>query len=152
MNRALPAMAVLAALGATAPALAQSPSCQPMGGTAIFEAVPGTGGFMVAMSGDFEGGVFARVIGEPRQLGNGRTGYDLEHFFARADGSTISTKDESVWVTVPGDDRVLAATTYRVQRATGSLQGSTGEFRSWGSINAKTGQGVLRFSGEICRR
>jgi hypothetical protein len=54
-------------------------------------------------------------------------------------------------VAVPGEGRVLAATTYRVQRATGSLAGATGEFRSWGSIDAATGQGVLRFSGEVCR-
>lgn len=150
MKHALAAFALLAAAGASTAASAQT--CQPMGGTAIFEAVPGSGGFMVAMTGDFEGGVFARLVGRPRDLGNGRTGYDLEHFFARADGSTVSTKDESVWVAVPGEDRVLAATTYRVQRATGTLEGSTGEFRSWGSVDAKTGQGVLRFSGQICRR
>lgn len=150
MKSLLAALVMVTAVSGAA--RAQSQACQPMGGTAIFEAVPETGGFMVAMSGDFNGGAFARSVGQPRDLGDGRTGYDLEHFFARADGSTISTKDESVWVAVPGDDRVLAATTYRVQRGTGSLEGATGEFRSWGSINPTTGQGVLRFSGHICRR
>lgn len=145
-------LAAIAFLSVSGVAVAQPQICEPMGGTAIFEAVPGTGGFMVAMSGDFDGGAFARAVGDPKQLGGGRTRYDLEHFFARADGSTISTKDESVWTAVPGDERVLASTTYRVQRGTGSLQGATGEFRSWGSVNVTTGEGVLRFSGQICRR
>lgn len=146
---------IIAALGAFTAVgfstVVHAETCQPMGGTAIFEAVPESGGFMVAMTGDFDGGAFARLAGKARDLGDGRTGYDLEHFFARADGATISTRDESVWIAVPGEDRVLAATTYRVVRATGPLAGATGEFRSWGSVNAKTGEGVLRFSGEICR-
>lgn len=143
MRSALAAFAFLAATCGSSVASAQT--CQPMGGAAIFEAVPGAGGFMVAMTGDFKGGAFARVVSEPRQLGNGRTAYDLEHFFARADGSTISTRDESVWVTIPGEDRVLAAATYRIQRATGTLEGSTGEFRSWGSVDAKTARACCAF-------
>lgn len=48
-----------------------------------------------------------------------------------------------------GEARVLAATTYVVQRTTGAFAGMAGEFRSWGSIDPSTGQGVLRFWGEI---
>ncbi|MBI1340784.1 hypothetical protein GC169_11335 [bacterium] len=149
MRTIIAALCAFAATGLATAAHAET--CQPMGGTAIFEGVPETGGFMVAMTGDFEGGAFARLAGDPRDLGGGKTGYDLQHFFARADGATISTRDESVWIAVPGEDRVLAATTYRVARATGPLEGATGEFRSWGSIDARTGEGVLRFSGQICR-
>ena len=47
------------------------------------------------------------------------------------------------------DVRVLAATTYRVVGTTGAFTGMGGRARSWGSIDTSTGQGVLRFWGEI---
>ncbi len=119
-----------------------------MGGTASFDFVEPIGGYVVAMSGDFDGGAFARVVGEPRVVGN-RTHLDLEHYFIRKDGSTIHTRDEGVLTAVEGEDRLLAATTYRVQRATGAFAGLKGEFRSWGSVDPVSGQGVLRFWGEI---
>ncbi len=119
-----------------------------MGGTATFDFVEPLGGYMVAMSGDFDGGVFARAVGEPRVEGN-KTYLDLEHYFIRKDGSTIHTRDASVLTAIDGEDRVLAATTYRVHRTTGAFDGMTGEFKSWGSMDRATGQGVLRFWGEI---
>ena len=119
-----------------------------MGGTATFDFVEPINGYVVAMSGDFDGGVFARVVGEPRVVGN-KTHLDLEHYFIRKDGSTIHTRDEGVLTAVEGETRLLAATTYRVQRATGAFAGLVGEFRSWGSVDTSNGQGVLRFWGEI---
>jgi hypothetical protein len=119
-----------------------------MGGTATFDYVEPINGFVVAMSGDFDGGVFARVVGAPRRDGV-VSHYDLEHFFMRADGSTIQTRDVSRWVHVDGDDRVLAETTDDVVKGTGAFAGMVGRFRSWGSVNPATGQGVLRFWGEI---
>jgi hypothetical protein len=119
-----------------------------MGGTATFDYAEPIGGYVVAMSGDFDGGVFARAIGEPRVEGE-RTHLDLEHFFMRKDGSTIQTRDKSVLTTVPGAERVLAETTYQVVRATGAFEGMTGGFKSWGAIESVSGKGVLRFWGEI---
>lgn len=119
-----------------------------MGGTATFDFVEPIGGYVVAMSGDFDGGVFARVVGEPRTEGN-KTHLDLEHYFVRKDGSSIHTRDESVLTAIDGERRVLAATTYRVVKTTGAFAGMEGEFRAWGSIDRSTGQGVLRFWGEI---
>jgi hypothetical protein len=119
-----------------------------MGGTAAFDFVEPINGYVVAMSGDFDGGVFARVTGEPRVEGN-KTHLALEHYFIRKDGSTIRTRGSSVLTAVEGEACVLAATTYRVVGATGAFAGMEGEFRSWGSIDTSTGQGVLRFWGEI---
>ncbi|MFN3945261.1 MAG: hypothetical protein ACK4K7_10055 [Allosphingosinicella sp.] len=119
-----------------------------MGGTATFDFVEPINGYVVAMSGDFDGGVFARVVGEPRVEG-AKTYLDLEHYFIRKDGSTIHTRDQSVLTAIEGEARVLAATTYRVQKTTGAFAGMTGKFRSWGSIDTSNGQGVLRFWGEI---
>lgn len=122
---------------------------QTMGGTAIFQFNQNVNGYLVAMTGDFDGGVFARVIGEPRDVGNGRTELDLEHYFIRKDGSTISTRDQSVLQTVPGSERLAASTTYNVVNATGSFEGMKGTFQSWGALDPSTGQGILRFWGHI---
>lgn len=120
-----------------------------MGGTALTQFVQETNGWVVAMSGDFDGGVFSRVAAGPFDKGNGRTEYDLEHFFVRKDGSTIQTRDKSVIQTVPGHERVYANTFYTVVKATGAFEGMTGNFESWGAMEPTTGRGVLRFSGQI---
>lgn len=140
--------AALAQTQDTKPAAA---SCIALGGTASFDFRDALKGWTVAMTGDFRGGVFARVVGGPRDLGNGRTEYDLEHYFQREDGSTVTTRDKALFVAVPGEDRVLAGATYSVVATTGTLEGYTGQFVSWGSSNVKTGQGVLRFSGKLCK-
>lgn len=119
-----------------------------MGGTAVFDLFEPLGGYVVAMTGDFEGGAFARQVGDARQE-DAATHLDLEHFFMRRDGSTIQTRDRSILSAVPGQTRLLAATTYTVVKATGAFEGMTGEFRSWGAIDPQTGQGVLRFWGAI---
>ena len=119
-----------------------------MGGTATFDFVEPVNGYVVAMTGDFDGGVFARVVGEPRVEG-ARTHLDLEHYFMRKDGSTIHTRDRSVLTAVEGEARLMAATVYEVVRTTGAFAGLTGTFRSWGALDPATGQGVLRFWGTI---
>lgn len=125
-------------------------ACIKLGGTANIDAVEPTKGFVVAMTGDFEGGAFARIIGGPRDLGNGVSEYDLEHFFVRADGSSIQTRDKSVWRKVEGSDNVFVENTYHVVKTTGALEGKTGTFRSWGGFKLKEGLGILRFDGELC--
>jgi hypothetical protein len=119
-----------------------------LGGTANFGFAENAGGFVVAMTGEFNGGAFAKVVGEPRREGN-RTYAELEHIFIRQDGSMIFTRDKAEWVHVDGDARVLAATTYTVVRCTGAFEGLKGTFRSWGSLNPQTGEGVLRFAGSL---
>lgn len=120
-----------------------------MGGTAVTQFIQPLNGWVVAMSGDFDGGVFARVVGGPRDLGQGRTEYDLEHYFVRKDGSTISTRDVGVYTAVAGSPRTLGATTYNVVAATGAFEGMRGQFQSWGAFELDTGRGILRFWGEI---
>lgn len=126
-----------------------SKNSQTMGGTAVIQFVEPINGYIVAMSGDFDGGVFARVVGEPRDAGEGRTELDLEHYFIRKDGSTIQTRDQGVLQTVAGSERLSAATVYNVVKATGAFEGMTGTFQSWGALDPTTGQGILRFWGSI---
>lgn len=119
-----------------------------LGGTANFGFAENVGGFVVAMTGEFNGGAFAKVIGEPRRDGN-KTHAELNHVFTRQDGAMIFTSDKAEWIHNDVDPRVLARTTYTVIRATGALEGLKGSFQSWGSINPETGEGVLRFSGTL---
>jgi hypothetical protein len=117
-----------------------------LGGTAVFGFAENVGGFVVAMTGAFNGGAFAKVVGEPRRDGN-KTHAELTHVFTRDDGAMIFTTDTAEWVHNDADPRVLARTTYTVTRTTGALAGLKGSFQSWGTINPETGEGVLRFSG-----
>jgi hypothetical protein len=119
-----------------------------MGGTATFDFIDPIGGYVVAMTGDFDGGAFARVVGEPRIEGH-RTYLDMEHTFIRKDGSTIQTRDQSVLTAVEGDGRLLGTTTYNVVKTTGAFEGLNGQFQSWGAVDPATGRGVLRFWGTI---
>lgn len=122
-----------------------------MGGTALTQYLEGASGWVVAMTGDFDGGVYAKVAAGPFDKGNGRVEYDLEHFFVRKDGSTIQTKDKAVLQSVPGHDRLYANTHYTVINATGAFEGMSGAFESWGAMEPNTGRGILRFSGKIGR-
>jgi len=119
-----------------------------MGGTATFDFTPAIEGYVVAMSGDFDGGAFARVVGEPKVEG-AVTRVDMEHFFMRKDGSTLQTRDKGVLTAVEGHSRLLAETVYTVVKATGAFEGLEGQFRSFGALDPQTGKGVLRFWGSI---
>jgi hypothetical protein len=119
-----------------------------LGGTAIFGLAENVGGFVVAMTGAFNGGAYAKVNGEPRRDGN-KTYAEMNHVFTRDDGAMIFTSDKAEWIHNDADPRVLTRTTYTVIRATGTLEGLKGSFQSWGSINPETGEGVLRFSGQL---
>jgi hypothetical protein len=119
-----------------------------MGGTGTFEYFDSIKGYVVAMTGDFEGGVFVRAIAEPRIEG-ARTFLELEHCFVRFDGSTFQTRDTATLTKVEGEERLLAATTYNIVSGKGAFEHMRGSFNSWGAIDPRTGQGVLRFWGEI---
>jgi hypothetical protein len=120
-----------------------------MGGTALTQFIPEANGWVVAMSGDFDGGVYARVAAGPVEKGAGRTEYELEHFFVRKDGSQIHTHDKAVMQTVPGHPRIYVNVQYAVQKATGAFEGLTGAFESWGAVEPDTGRGILRFFGKL---
>ena len=122
-----------------------------LGGTALTQYIEGAAGWVVAMTGDFDGGVYAKVAAGPFDKGDGRVEYDLEHFFVRKDGSTLQTKDKSVIQSIQGHERVYANTHYTVVHASGAFAGMQGTFESWGAMEPATGKGILRFSGSISR-
>ena len=117
-----------------------------IGGTANFRAVDETN-YSVAMTGVFDGGVYAKVVGS-QALSDGRTQYNLRHYFTADDGSFLNTQDKSIHTHV-NDNLYLAQTEYTVVEAGGRFEGMKGSFKSWGAVNYSTGLGVLRFEGQL---
>lgn len=87
------------------------------------------------------------------------TGFDLdiEHYFTRADGGTIHTRDKGVLTAIPGKSgRYMLEITYEVQegRGRGSLKDYKGTFRSFGLADLRDKDdlmGLVRYSGELCK-
>ncbi|MBD2463517.1 hypothetical protein H6G89_21160 [Oscillatoria sp. FACHB-1407] len=117
-----------------------------MGGTANIRAIDATN-FVVAMTGVFDGGVYAKVT-DATDIPDGKKHYDLRHYFVADDGSYIYTQDKSVHTPVEGTT-YFAQTEYTVVEAGGKFEGLTGSFNSWGAIDYGKGVGVLRFEGQL---
>ncbi|MBE9169561.1 hypothetical protein IQ238_19200 [Pleurocapsales cyanobacterium LEGE 06147] len=119
-----------------------------IGGTANIRAIDATN-FAVAMTGVFDGGVYARITGATDSP-DGKKHYDLRHYFVADDGSYVYTQDKSVHTPVEGTI-YFAQTEYTVVEAGGKFEGMTGSFRSWGAIDYGRGVGVLRFEDQLSR-
>lgn len=124
------------------------PDSLTIGGTANFRAIDDTS-FSVAMTGTFDGGVYAKVVGS-EQSPDGKIHYALRHYFTTDDGSYVNTQDKSMH-TPTGEDLHLAQTEYTVVETGGRFAGLSGSFRSWGAVNYGSGLGVLRFEGQLNR-
>ncbi len=119
-----------------------------IGGTANIRAIDATN-FAVAMTGVFDGGVYAKTTAATDSP-EGKKHYDLRHYFVADDGSYVYTQDQSVHIPVEGT-LYFAQTEYTVVEAGGKFEGMTGSFRSWGAIDYSKGVGVLRFEGQLSR-
>lgn len=119
-----------------------------IGGTANIRAIDETN-FTVAMTGVFDGGVYAKTTGLTESP-DGKKLYELRHYFVVDDGSYVYTQDKSTHTPIDGTI-YLAQTEYTVIEAGGKFQGMTGSFKSWGAMDYSKGVGVLRFEGELSR-
>lgn len=119
-----------------------------IGGTANIRAIDATN-FAVAMTGVFDGGVYAKTTAATDSP-EGKKHYDLRHYFVADDGSYVYTQDQSVHIPVEGT-LYFVQTEYTVVEAGGKFEGMTGSFRSWGAIDYSKGVGVLRFEGQLSR-
>ena len=144
-------MGACLALGAGHAAASDDQVCRSMGGLGTYNyAEDGRSGVAV-MVGDLAGGVHFRQIGEFVSREEGRLEGRFEHMFVTPDGSTIRTQDVSWALPVEGTDYLLGGAAYTVVEATGTYEGFTGTFRSWGTFAPHKGQAVLRYEGRICR-
>lgn len=82
---------------------------------------------------------------------------DMEHYFGRGDGGTFRTNDLGILTAVPGKPgRFMIEITYDIQEdiTRGTLKGYKGQFTSYGLVDLRDNndlQGLVRYSGEICR-
>lgn len=129
---------------------ANAKTCQFMGGTANVHYLNSKEG-IAAMTGSFKGGAYARVTSEPEDAGNGRTEFNMEHFFIHEDGSTIYTVDRAFLQKAQSGEITAGGTDYTVTKTTGRFEGMKGVFSSRGGWLLDRGAGVLRFEGQICR-
>jgi len=95
-----------------------------IGRTANIRAIDTTN-FAVAMTGVFDGGVYAKVTGVTEST-DGKKHYELRHYFVTDDGSYLYTQDKSVHTPVDGTIH-LAQTEYTVVEAGGRF-GSNDRF------------------------
>ena len=82
---------------------------------------------------------------------------DMEHYFGRADGGAIFTRDVGILTAVPGKPgRYMIEISYDVQegQGRGTLSDYGGSFQSYGLVDLRDPQdlqGLVRYSGELCK-
>lgn len=79
---------------------------------------------------------------------------DMQHYFMNAKGGFMHTKDKAVLTPVKGKkDRYMIEITYQIQESStsGVLKGYKGSFNSYGLVDLENLQGLIRYSGSICK-
>jgi len=129
-------------------------NCMPIGGTGMpnfFSQQEGVISAVAPLSGSVSAAT-AKVVAQ-RETETGLE-MDMQHFFMTDKGGFMNTSDLAILTTVPGkNNRYMIEITYHVQAdsTSGQLKGYTGTFNSYGLVDMKNLQGVIRYSGEICK-
>lgn len=137
---------------------AQAGDCLELGGVAIPNFFSEGKGEPVIISATLMGSV-TNAAGKILAQRVTETGLemDMEHYFGRADGGAIFTRDVGVLTAVPGrPGRFMIEISYEVQegQGRGTLADYTGSFKSYGLVDLRDPrdmQGLVRYSGELCK-
>lgn len=144
------ALALTAAILSTAPgARAADRTCLPVGGEALGQFYNNGKDVVGAMMGSF-----ASTRGTVRSEKKTATGMtlEMEHVFTSNTGGAVRTRDIAELTAVPGKpDAYMLEVGYTIVESLGNLKGHTGTFNSFGLIKLDTGEGLVRYSGEICK-
>ncbi len=129
-------------------------SCMPVGGLGMANFVPQSDGTTTIVA-PLTGSV-AATAGKITAQRETETGLemDMEHYFMSEKGGFMHTKDLAILSSVAGKkDRYMIEITYDVQEAStsGVLGGYKGSFKSYGLVDLENLQGLIRYSGEVCR-
>ncbi len=146
------------AVASVSAAQAAEKRCVPVGGVAIANFFAEGEGKPIIISATLTGSVStaAGKITAQRKTATGLE-MDLEHYFGKADGGHMLTKDKAVLTAVPGKDgRFMIEITYDIQKnvTRGSLKGYEGQFKSFGLVDLRDPndmKGLVRYSGEMCK-
>ena len=151
VNRLLLCGAVLSA--AATPAVAAD-NCKLIGGLGMPNFVPqddGTISIVAPLTGSVSNA--SGTITGQRKTATGLE-MDMEHYFMSSKGGFMHTKDLGVLTRVEGKkDQYMIEITYAIQpeSTSGILKNYQGQFKSYGLVDLEKMQGLIRYSGEICR-
>lgn len=137
---------------------AQAESCLDIGGVAVPNFFGEGEGKPIIISASLTGSV-QNAAGKITAQRKTKTGMemDMEHYFGRTDGGTISTKDLGILTAVPGKPgRFMLEISYDIQegQSRGTLKGYGGSFKSYGLVdlrNENDMKGLVRYEGKICK-
>jgi hypothetical protein len=121
--------------------------CETVGGTFLINFVDPTTGLAV-LSGDLTGAVRGVILDQTMNEANIMS-LSLEHVIVTETGDMLMTTDEATLM--PVDEGVFfMQQTQTIVGGTGRYAEATGTLTEFGAVDMGTGQGVLRYTGEIC--
>ncbi|MEP7285684.1 MAG: hypothetical protein ABI947_07950 [Chloroflexota bacterium] len=124
-------------------------SCTQVGGTFLINFVDQTTA-IAALTGDLQGAVRG-VIVKSAAGDKGVLNLSLEHAITTSSGDSIRTADQAVLTPVQ-DKTYFMSQTQTIMSGTGRFANATGTIKEFGAVDMATGQGVLRYSGQICTK
>lgn len=133
---------------------AEQAECMPIGGLGMPNFVPQPDGTITIVA-PLTGSV-ANAAGKITAQRKTKTGLemDMEHYFMNEKGGFMHTKDLGILTQVEGkENRYMIEITYDVQpdSTSGVLEGFKGQFNSYGLVDLNKLQGLIRYSGQICK-
>jgi hypothetical protein len=137
---------------------ARAENCMEIGGVAIPNFYAEGEGKPIIISATLTGSV-QNAAGKITGQRITKTGMemDMEHYFGRSDGGSVSTKDLGILTAVPGrPGRFMIEITYDIQdgQSRGTLKGYGGQFNSYGLVDLRSPddmKGLVRYEGKICK-
>lgn len=138
---------LMLALGVFGVAYAQDTACTTVGGAFLINFIDETTG-LAALTGDLTGAVRG-VILESEPGDDGTLALTLEHAITTEAGDLILTSDQAMLTPVE-DNVFLMRQVQTIVGGTGEFAEATGSLQEFGAVDMALGQGVLRYTGEIC--
>lgn len=135
-------------------AFAGQKMCTPIGGMAMPTFSPQVDG-TVRITSPLIGSVSAAsgTITAQRETKSGLE-MDLNHYFLNNTGGSFHTVDHAELTAVPGKSgNFMIEIYYSIDKksTTGTFKGYEGDFKSYGLVDLNNMEGLVRYSGEICK-
>jgi hypothetical protein len=133
---------------------ASQKTCKPIGGMAMPTFSPQADG-SVRITAALIGSVSAAsgTITAQRETKSGLE-MDLNHYFLNNTGGSFHTIDHAELTAVPGKvGNFMIEIDYSIEKGstTGTFKGYEGNFKSYGLVDLNNMEGLVRYSGEICK-
>lgn len=147
-------IALTTAIIASTASTANAADCMPIGGLGMPNFVPqndGTITIVAPLTGSVSNA--AGTITKQRVTETGME-MDMEHYFMTKKGGFMHTKDLGILTRVEGKkNQFMIEITYDIQpgSTSGNLKGYEGQFKSFGLVDLGSLNGLVRYSGEICK-